>query len=311
MTQRITLTLGTFVFARYEIPEHINFGGEQRLGIHELVGGVRVIDSLGAVSAPIEWSGVFVGNSAIDRALYLDTMRKVGKPVQLKWGKFLYLVVIKSFTPEYRLFSRIPYRIVCEVVRDLTSPVKNYTDPSKDQLMAEDLNKANGLAGSIGDGTLLGLMATLNSAISGVSSFAKATTSTLNSVLGPIAAVRRQVAILTQATNGVIRNVTTLGGIAPNNPIAQQVANLTQQINATTNSAKLLNLDRTLGRMSTNIGTINGGQKTVTQAGGNLFSVASTQYGSAAKWEPIAKANGLTDPMLTGVNKLTIPPNNA
>ena len=53
------LTLGDFEFARYEIPEQITFGGDQRLVVHELVGGTRVIDAMGRADAPLEWSGLF------------------------------------------------------------------------------------------------------------------------------------------------------------------------------------------------------------------------------------------------------------
>jgi hypothetical protein len=41
--------------------------------------------------------------------------------------------------------------------------------------------------------------------------------------------------------------------------------------------------------------------------GGNLFEVAARQYGSALQWINIAKANGLSDPVLIGQTKLKIP----
>lgn len=47
----------------------------------------------------------------------------------------------------------------------------------------------------------------------------------------------------------------------------------------------------------------------VTVAGGNLFSLAAQYLGDATKWYQIAQANGLTDPMLTGIETLTIPQN--
>lgn len=47
--------------------------------------------------------------------------------------------------------------------------------------------------------------------------------------------------------------------------------------------------------------------KTLTVAGANLFRVALDQYGDALQWWRIAKANGLTDPIVTGVKTLTIP----
>lgn len=41
--------------------------------------------------------------------------------------------------------------------------------------------------------------------------------------------------------------------------------------------------------------------------GGNLFEVAAAQLGSPLQWINIAQVNNLTDPMLSGQNKLLIP----
>lgn len=41
--------------------------------------------------------------------------------------------------------------------------------------------------------------------------------------------------------------------------------------------------------------------------GGNLFEIAANQLGSALQWINIARANNLTDPMLSGQNEIIIP----
>ena len=48
--------------------------------------------------------------------------------------------------------------------------------------------------------------------------------------------------------------------------------------------------------------------RTVTVAGGDLFTLALRYLGDATQWNRIAQANGLIDPMITGVNTLQIPP---
>lgn len=48
--------------------------------------------------------------------------------------------------------------------------------------------------------------------------------------------------------------------------------------------------------------------KTVTVAGGNLFALAAQYLGDATQWNRIAALNGLTDPILTGVNTIKLPP---
>jgi hypothetical protein len=47
--------------------------------------------------------------------------------------------------------------------------------------------------------------------------------------------------------------------------------------------------------------------RVVTVVGGNLFRVAAEQLGDATQWVRIAEANGLSDPMLSGMVSLRIP----
>ena len=47
--------------------------------------------------------------------------------------------------------------------------------------------------------------------------------------------------------------------------------------------------------------------RTISVTGGNLFQLAAQQLGDATQWIRIAQANGLSDPMLTGVVTLNIP----
>lgn len=47
--------------------------------------------------------------------------------------------------------------------------------------------------------------------------------------------------------------------------------------------------------------------QTITVIGGNLFEVAANQLGSALQWINIARANNLTDPLLSGKNEIVIP----
>jgi hypothetical protein len=310
-----TLTLSSdsvnFEFARYEIPEHIDFGGEQRLTVHELVGGTRIIDAMGASPKPIEWTGFFVGENALDRALYLDGLRAAGAPLTLAWSALVFDVVIKSFTCEFQRYYRLPYSIACEVVQDRTNPITDLVGPSIEQLITDDMGAAAALTAAIGDDTLTGLMGTLDSAIASVGSFATAAQSQMGGVLGPLADVRERAGVLLAAASNAIQNVATLGGVLPGSPIAALAGNLTAQINAVTQSPALLNLDRALGRVQANIGQINGGAKTVAVAGGDLYQIAAAQYGDPMGWTAIALANGATDPQVSGIAQLTIPPYNS
>lgn len=46
----------------------------------------------------------------------------------------------------------------------------------------------------------------------------------------------------------------------------------------------------------------------VVVAGGNLFALAAKYLNDATKWIRIAQANNLSDPVLSGVTTLVIPP---
>lgn len=307
------VTLGDLTFSYLEVPESIPFGGEQRLTVHELVGGVRVVDAMGPSDMPLQWSGMFLGDTALDRARYLDTQRKLGNALLLTWSELRYRVVIQSFEPVFERAYQIPYRISCLVVEDQTSPITTVEQASIDDLMSGDMDTVSGLGSSIGDGTLSGLIGGLDTAIRSVSSFANAAQSTINTVLAPIQAVQARVSILIASSSNTIQNVATLGGVVPNNRIEQTAAKLSGQAAAFSSLPPLYNLQAVLGRMNANLGSVAGAGSSRTVAGGSLLRIASETYGDASAWTGIAKANGLSDPQLSGVQTLLIPnkPDNA
>lgn len=302
-----TLVLGDFQFGAMEVPAEIPFGGSQRMNVHELVGGTRVVDAMGRSDRPLAWSGLLLGSSALDRARALDALRAGGQQQVLTWSAFSYLVVVREFQATFQRAYQIPYTISCEVVADQTSPLNSSGVLPVDQAISDDSTAATTLAGAVGDSTLSGLMTTLNSAISAVSSFATAAQSTINSVLAPLAAVQARVQVLITSVGNTVRNVSTFGGVLPNTPVAQAAAALTGQVTSMTQLTTLVQLRNVLGRMGSNLGAINSSSNTVAVAGGNLFQVAEQQYGDATAWTAIAKANGLTDPFIQGTKVLTIP----
>jgi hypothetical protein len=304
----IILKLGDVVFGDTEAGT-IPFGGDQKLNIHRLVGGKRIIKAMGDDPLPLEWSGIFVGANALEKALTLHRMKNDGRSLVLTWSFMSYLVLIRTFVGNFEAPFNIPYRIVCEVVEDRTNLPPTNSAFDVNQAINGDMTTAQGLSDGIGDSTLSSLTTTLNTAISNVSNFAKATQSTINSVLQPLNAVRSQVSVLIASSENVLKNVTTVGGLLPNNSLAKSVASLTSQVNSTLAGGQLAQLNSVLGRMGTNLGQINSSVKTVTVAGGNLFDLAAKSYGTATGWTTIASANGVTDPEVTGVSTLNIPKN--
>jgi len=112
------LLLGPVLFQDFELPERISWGGKQRLTVHQLPGGTRVIDALGRDDREITWSGVFSGGGAGARARLIDLMRADGSVWPLTWEAFFYSVVIGGFDADFSHSNWIPYRITCTVLRD-------------------------------------------------------------------------------------------------------------------------------------------------------------------------------------------------
>ncbi|MEW1780579.1 hypothetical protein AB0305_00120 [Arthrobacter sp. NPDC080086] len=306
-----TLKLGqNFQFKDLEIPETISFGGTQKLAMHDLVGGTRVIDSMGAFCAPVEWSGWLLGTEALARARELDDLRVSGKELVLQWSEICYIVVIREFRADFQRTYKIPYKISCEVSSDMSK----YTMPDEgtgiDGLVKSDAAAMTDMASSIGDGTLSSLIDSANSAIDTVASFANAAQSTLSNVLQKVTAVRDRAQTLVASANSELMKVATLGGILPNNPVAQQVAKLNGQINSALSLPVLVQLDRVAGRMQTNIASVYKSAKHVVTAGGDLMKLAAKEYDDAMAWTSLAKANPelLWDPLVQGVKTLIVPP---
>lgn len=141
MSDRI-LSLGPVVFRDFELPPSVDFGGQQRLAVHRLVNGRRVIDCLGRDDADIAFSGVFAGPDATLRARTLDALRSSGVEVPLTWDVFFYSVVVRAFTACYRNPTWIPYTLKCTVIRDeAESPIEVVA--SLTQLLGNDIALAS------------------------------------------------------------------------------------------------------------------------------------------------------------------------
>lgn len=303
-----TLQLGDFIFSRFEVPEQIGFGGEQKLIVHELIGGVRVVDAMGDQPTALDWSGIFVGPDALDRALYLDGVRQAGKALKLSWSGLRYTVIVRSLVCEFRAFYRLPYRISCEVISADTAPVTAANNPEPEQLIDDDLASANTVAAQINDRPLSGLMSTLNAAVAAAGSLQGAASSIILGIEQPLNAVRSRISALITAGGMIIDSAAALGGIVSGGLVRAQVNALNTQIDAVRAGPSLLSLDRLLGRMDKNIRSLNAGTKTRTAAGGNLFEIATQEYGDAAAWATLALANDITDPWIRQIAVLSIPP---
>ncbi len=138
------INLGSIVFDGFEVPSRVEFGGKQQLIVHRLIGGTRVIDTLGRDDAALTWSGVLSGVEAADRARTLDAMRAAGSPQLLTWNAFCYTVVISQLRLSFCSPWWIPYKIDCAVQQDLAQSAVVYS-PSSASSIFYDLEEVGRL----------------------------------------------------------------------------------------------------------------------------------------------------------------------
>ncbi len=187
---QLSLKLGEIKFGHAEIPEKVNFGGEQGLKIHQLVGGNRVVHTTGANDHPQGWSGVFMGQTALERALFLDRMRTDGGQHLLVYGEQQYIVVIQSLSCQLERTYQIPYHISLVIVANLTAPVEELATLGYDDAEQQDLETALELADIIQNTPLLTQIQFIGTALSNAGVLSSATQEAINEVSDAITAAQ-------------------------------------------------------------------------------------------------------------------------
>lgn len=139
------LILGSIIFLDFEIPEQVPLGGDQAVSVHKLLGGARVIDTMGPDDRDIEWSGLFFGFDAISRARTIDALRISGEEVPLLIDSEMRTVVVRSFKWDFQRPYQIPYSISCVVA---STPFLGLGPSSLDDLVTIDLAAVGGLLSS-------------------------------------------------------------------------------------------------------------------------------------------------------------------
>lgn len=238
----VALLLGPVEFRSLEIPSQINFGGAQRLAVHQLLGGQRVIDALGRNDGEILFNGTFSGTDASLRARLVDELRSAGNPLPLVWDVFFFTVLIAQFEAEYQNPGWVPYRIRCTVLRDEASAAANAVLSLAASALA-DATAATGLAGAAG--------LDLTSALTAV-------TAPGATVRGTAAYVSAQSATGT-ATASLRQGIASSGAALDQPPVVgaqtadQGIFNLTTAVGAAQQVASLTAAYGYLGRVSTNL----------------------------------------------------------
>lgn len=199
------LILGDFVFLDTEIPSYIPFGGKQMLSMHKMVGGQRQIDSMGEDPGDYTWTGRFFGENAMERARFVDTMRKSGNAFVLSYYQFRYEVKIRSFVPHFEAPFNIPYTLTVSVQKDLTNPITVIPVASFDQEIDDALFQSYNLGILISNDPISAALAALNIATENLD-FDNATVLEINNAIAVAQTARNvtfsQIALITRKIFG-------------------------------------------------------------------------------------------------------------
>jgi len=304
------LILGEFEFVEFEVPERVVIAGRQKTVHHQMIGGKRIIDVLGTEYEPLTWSGIITGTQAGERVRNLERMRDAGHPIVLTLDDYRFTVLITAFSPVYEFVWRRPYSIEVAIVSNGATPDKvDALTGALRGLIDSDLGHTLRLTSIIKIEAVTQAVQDLHQAVKQVTDFTHATVEQLQAVIRPLIAARniiqRELALLEAAAG----EITSLGGLVPGNSVSTTVSNLLMQSEHTTRIPALYRLQEVLGRLNKNVnsGQMSGGVRAVTLSGGNLYRVASEQYGDASLWTSIADASDLADPQLSGIHTLKIP----
>jgi len=249
----IVLTLGSFVFQDFEIPQELPFGGAHMLVVKKMVGGDRVIDAMGRDDAEKSWSGRFRGSQAEARARILDQMRIAGQQQILTWSSLRFLVVIDRFESRFSGGPQeILYSISCTVLQDLSAPILAAA-PTPDSLIFGDINGAGTLASTINVSAIVASVAQVASAANAVAKFSGASPSQVASVQTSIQTALTATATQQTVQNAAVAPTGSVAGMVGGGAPAALAASLSGQSAAFGQLAQLYQLQALLGRTSINV----------------------------------------------------------
>ena len=110
------IRIGSISLRGFEVPTSVSFGGKQRLVVHKLSDGRRIVEPLGPDDDDLTFRGIFTGRSAVTDARAFDELRLSGETVWLSWGTFGQRVIVKIFRAKFQSPWWIPYQLVCTKV---------------------------------------------------------------------------------------------------------------------------------------------------------------------------------------------------
>lgn len=302
------LTLGAVTFFTAECPDVLNIGtADQILAVHTLVGGGRVVQSLGVSANEVSWSGKFFDTNVAVRVAQLRLYLTSGNEILLTWGTERYYTKVKTFTPKYRA-GYAEYDIVCVITKDANGAFTISAPLSIDQQVQSLQIQAN-----TANSAILAPIAPvdLSSSAAALPTISPAAISAANQA----SMYQNSLSALNAAINiagPIAQNITRTGPgiISAALTASQQVGSFVNTIGQSSPAfanANLL-LSSILG-ISANVTRGQSPATTVVQ-GMNLFRVSAQQYGNVTQGFNLGAANKLPSPFVSAITptNLLLPP---
>ena len=282
------LTLGSVIFDDFQAPPELALIGQQKVAVHDMIGGSRRVQALGVVWKPISFEGIFWGNKAFSTMHQLERMQAEATPQSLSYLDYAFLVVVSEVEARIKHQNRIDYKVTVEVVQETAGVSLTGTAQSLDAA----INRANVAAAA----QLQSIIA--NDSVNGPGLSTSYTTMTKAvDAAGPAASASGATA--TAALSAISTAV-----------MAAQTYKLGQIANGSTYG--ILLASQYLKSLTVIQKNFQQGQapQTVSVSGGSLFDIASQCYGDPSLATQIRLANNLTSNHLpSGVlQTLVLPP---
>lgn len=198
------IQLGDFAFQGLEVPEKINFGGEQLIVKHQLIGGVRILDAMGQDDSDISWSGLMTGTNALARAQTLNQIRASGQKISLKWFNLNYTVIIKSFVADTEKFFQVAYTITLMVVEDNTTPATAQNLIGFNEAIKDDMATVDRITAGLSIPSITDAVLNVNKKVAAVPTFNGADDTTTAPVKS---AIDEAIAAVKKAINGYSQSI--------------------------------------------------------------------------------------------------------
>lgn len=159
--------IGNMVLTGLEVPDELIVGGRQELVVHRLLGGGRVIDTLGNDPSRLMLRGRFVGPEAQMRARILERMRMAGAAVAFSAAGLSCQVWIVQFQYAYEAKGAL-----CRYWLELERAAEQVSNTASQE---------NGWSNDVGNA-----LSTLTSFVGGVSSATYVLAGQIGTVVGQV-----------------------------------------------------------------------------------------------------------------------------